>query len=203
MPRINANGIADAHELPARRQHQHREGSRRPAPAADLRSAGPRGEGRHQRLRAGVRPDDRAWSTTRSRRRAPTTSTARRASASSATRCRRSRSSSRRPRASPTPRPNDVTATLGGPIQKDKWHFFGAYEYVDRSLITGGQVITVDAGRRRRRSASRCRRAASSRRTRRSTSRSARPTTSCRPAACCRCATSCSRTSRRRTSAAG
>ena len=38
---------------------------------------------------------------------------------------------------------NDVTATLGGPIQKDKWHYYGAYEYVDRSLITGGQVITV------------------------------------------------------------
>ncbi len=38
---------------------------------------------------------------------------------------------------------NDVTATLGGPIRKDKWHYFGAYEYVDRSLITGGQVITV------------------------------------------------------------
>jgi hypothetical protein len=39
---------------------------------------------------------------------------------------------------------NDVTATLGGPIQQDKWHYYGAYEYVDRSLITGGQVITVD-----------------------------------------------------------
>ena len=38
---------------------------------------------------------------------------------------------------------NDVTATVGGPIQRDKWHYFGAYEYVDRSLITGGQVITV------------------------------------------------------------
>src|SRR6478672_11175736 len=38
---------------------------------------------------------------------------------------------------------NDVTATLGGPIQKDRWHYFGAYEYVDRSLVTGGQVITV------------------------------------------------------------
>src|SRR3954453_20301050 len=38
---------------------------------------------------------------------------------------------------------NDVTATLGGPIQKDRWHYYGAYEYVDRSLITGGQVITV------------------------------------------------------------
>ena len=50
---------ADAHELPDRRQHQHREGPRRPAPAAGLRSAGARGEGHHQRLRARVRPDDR------------------------------------------------------------------------------------------------------------------------------------------------
>src|SRR3954470_8340194 len=38
---------------------------------------------------------------------------------------------------------NDVTATLGGPIQRDRWHYYGAYEFVDRSLITGGQVITV------------------------------------------------------------
>jgi hypothetical protein len=38
---------------------------------------------------------------------------------------------------------NDVTATLGGPIRKDKWHYYAAYEYVDRSLITGSQVITV------------------------------------------------------------
>ncbi len=38
---------------------------------------------------------------------------------------------------------NDATATLGGPIVRDKLHFFGAYEFVDRSLITGGQVITV------------------------------------------------------------
>ncbi len=38
---------------------------------------------------------------------------------------------------------NDVTLTLGGPITRDKWHYYGAYEYVDRSLITGNQVITV------------------------------------------------------------
>ena len=38
---------------------------------------------------------------------------------------------------------NDITATLGGPVRKDKWHYFGAYEYIDRSLVTGGQVITV------------------------------------------------------------
>jgi hypothetical protein len=40
---------------------------------------------------------------------------------------------------------NDVTATVGGPIKKNRWHYFGAYEYVDRSLVTGGQVITVAA----------------------------------------------------------
>ena len=44
-------------------------------------------------------------------------------------------------------------AALGGPIAKDKTHFYGAYEYVNRSLVTGGQVITVtqanaDAGGR-------------------------------------------------------
>ena len=38
---------------------------------------------------------------------------------------------------------DDFTAAIGGPIQKDRWHFYGAYEYVDRSLVTGGQVITV------------------------------------------------------------
>jgi hypothetical protein len=38
---------------------------------------------------------------------------------------------------------NDVTGTLGGPIVRDKWHYYAAYEYVDRSLITGNQVITV------------------------------------------------------------
>jgi hypothetical protein len=38
---------------------------------------------------------------------------------------------------------NDLTATIGGPIRRDRWHYYGAYEYVDRSLVTGGQVITV------------------------------------------------------------
>ena len=38
---------------------------------------------------------------------------------------------------------NDVTGTVGGPVLRDETHFFGAYEFVDRSLITGGQVITV------------------------------------------------------------
>jgi hypothetical protein len=38
---------------------------------------------------------------------------------------------------------DDVTATLGGPIKRDKAFFFGAYEYIDRSLITGGNIISV------------------------------------------------------------
>ncbi|MEO7273642.1 MAG: TonB-dependent receptor [Vicinamibacterales bacterium] len=38
---------------------------------------------------------------------------------------------------------NDVNGAIGGPIVRDTLHFFGAYEYVDRSLVTGGQVITV------------------------------------------------------------
>ncbi len=38
---------------------------------------------------------------------------------------------------------NDVTVAVGGPIKQDKWHYYGAYEYVDRSLVTGNQVITV------------------------------------------------------------
>ena len=36
-----------------------------------------------------------------------------------------------------------MTAALGGPIKKDKAFFFGAYEYVNRSLITGNQIISV------------------------------------------------------------
>ena len=38
---------------------------------------------------------------------------------------------------------DDVTATLGGPIVRNKAHFFVAYEFVDRSLVTGAQVISV------------------------------------------------------------
>jgi hypothetical protein len=38
---------------------------------------------------------------------------------------------------------NDFTGTVGGPVLRDKTHFYGAYEFVDRSLITGAQVITV------------------------------------------------------------
>lgn len=43
----------------------------------------------------------------------------------------------------PDTKADDATATFGGPIKKDKAFFFGAYEYVNRSLITGGQIISV------------------------------------------------------------
>ena len=47
----------DAHELPDRRKHQHPEGPRRPAHAADLRGGGAGGQGHHVGLRSRVRPD--------------------------------------------------------------------------------------------------------------------------------------------------
>lgn len=40
---------------------------------------------------------------------------------------------------------DDVTLSFGGPIIKDKTHFYSAYEYVNRSLVTSSQVITVVA----------------------------------------------------------
>jgi hypothetical protein len=43
----------------------------------------------------------------------------------------------------PDTKADDATATLGGPIAKDRAHFFGAYEFIDRSLVTGGNVISV------------------------------------------------------------
>ena len=43
----------------------------------------------------------------------------------------------------PDTKADDLTLTLGGPIKKDTLHYFGAYEFVDRSLVTGSQVISV------------------------------------------------------------
>ncbi|MEQ1871162.1 MAG: TonB-dependent receptor [Vicinamibacterales bacterium] len=38
---------------------------------------------------------------------------------------------------------DDATLTLGGPIARNKAHFFGAYEFIDRSLVTTNSVIAV------------------------------------------------------------
>src|SRR6478736_1602516 len=43
----------------------------------------------------------------------------------------------------PDTKADDATATLGGPITRNRAHFFGAYEFIDRSLVTGGNVISV------------------------------------------------------------
>ena len=67
----------------------------------------------------------------------------RRATASGATPCRRRPFFLAPTARKPDTEVNDFTGTLGGPVLRDKTHFFGAYEFVDRSLITGAQVITV------------------------------------------------------------
>jgi Carboxypeptidase regulatory-like domain/TonB dependent receptor-like, beta-barrel len=43
----------------------------------------------------------------------------------------------------PDTKADDATATLGGPIARNRAHFFGAYEFIDRSLVTAGNVISV------------------------------------------------------------
>ncbi len=62
---------------------------------------------------------------------------------------------------------DDATATLGGPIAKNRAHFFGAYEFVNRSLVTGAQVITVTPQNAQTLGHDASRPTASSRRTRR------------------------------------
>ena len=60
VPRFAANGTLLAHQLSDRRQYQHAKGPRRSAAPAGVRSNGPGSQGRDERLRAGVRPDDGA-----------------------------------------------------------------------------------------------------------------------------------------------
>jgi hypothetical protein len=43
----------------------------------------------------------------------------------------------------PDTRADDATVTAGGPLVRNLAHFFGAYEFIDRSLVTGNQVIAV------------------------------------------------------------
>jgi hypothetical protein len=79
-------------------------------------------------------------------------------------RCPRSRSSCRDgAKAGHRGRRRDGDARRTDP--QDKWHYYGAYEFVDRSLVTGGQVITVTPAERAGARASRCRPTASSPRT--------------------------------------
>jgi hypothetical protein len=44
--------------------------------------------------------------------------------------------------AKPDTNVNNATATLGGPLIRDRWHFYAGYEYVDRDL-SADRVITV------------------------------------------------------------
>lgn len=46
---------------------------------------------------------------------------------------------------------DDVTVAVGGPIIKDRWHFYGGYEYVNRDLSGNpAQVINISAANRQR-----------------------------------------------------
>ena len=58
VPRFSANGTLLRINYQIDGNTNTAEGPRRPAPDADVGGDDPRGEGRHQRLRAGVRPDD-------------------------------------------------------------------------------------------------------------------------------------------------
>jgi hypothetical protein len=41
---------------------------------------------------------------------------------------------------------DNVTFAVGGPIIKDRWHFYGGYEYVDRDLTAeSGRLVTIRA----------------------------------------------------------
>ncbi|MDQ3132646.1 MAG: TonB-dependent receptor [Acidobacteriota bacterium] len=41
---------------------------------------------------------------------------------------------------------DNLTFAIGGPIIKDRWHFYGGYEYVDRDLTAeSGRLVTISA----------------------------------------------------------
>jgi Carboxypeptidase regulatory-like domain/TonB dependent receptor len=42
---------------------------------------------------------------------------------------------------------DNLTFAVGGPIIKDRWHFYGGYEYVDRDLTAeSGRLVTINGG---------------------------------------------------------
>ncbi len=51
--------------------------------------------------------------------------------------------------AKPDTHVNNYTATLGGPIQKDKTHFYAGYEFVDRDLSADRVITVTDANAQR------------------------------------------------------
>ena len=135
---------ADADQLPARWQHEHGKGSRRLAHAARFPKCWC---GRSRSSPTALRP--KFGQTTGMVYNAITPSGTNDLHGSTSFRFRRNAMSAQPFFLSPTARKpdtevNDFTATLGGPVVKDRWHYYGAYEYVDRSLITGNQVITVN-----------------------------------------------------------
>jgi hypothetical protein len=46
----------------------------------------------------------------------------------------------------PETKADNLTFAIGGPIIKDRWHFYGGYEYVDRDLTAeSGRLVTISA----------------------------------------------------------
>ena len=138
VPRFSANGSLPAHQLPDGRQHQHAEGSRRPAPDADVGSRHRRSEGRRRAATRRSSARRWAWSTTRSRRRARTS-----CAATSSYRFRRTPFSAYPFYSTITPRTaenkpkdvvNTVTASAGGPIVQDRAHYYAGFERTYRDM---------------------------------------------------------------------
>lgn len=46
----------------------------------------------------------------------------------------------------PDTKADNLTVAIGGPIIKDRWHFYGGYEYVNRDLTAeSGRLVTISA----------------------------------------------------------
>ena len=137
MPRFSANGtlLRINYQIDGNTNTQKDRAGL--APAAGVGGHGARGEGRHQRLRAGVRPDDRARLQRDHAVGHEHVSAGRQATASGGRISRRSRSSSSGPRTDdrkPLTKTDTYTAELGGPVLRDRLHFFAGFESTARDL---------------------------------------------------------------------